>query len=65
MKRCSTCTSRRRTSGHYREAILQAQRGHDDPGRRIIAMLGARRLVPRVSPMAATEGLFDEDLSCR
>jgi hypothetical protein len=27
--------------------ILQAQRGHDDPDRRVIAMLGVRRLVPR------------------
>ena len=39
------------------EVIVQASRGHDDPDRRVIAMLGARRLVPRGSQAAATEGL--------
>src|SRR3954447_24230062 len=34
------------------EVILQAQRGYDDPDRRIIAMLGARRLVSRGSQVA-------------
>jgi len=36
------------------EAILEAQRGHDDPDRKIVAMLDARRLcVPRGSHAAA------------
>jgi integrase len=42
------------------EAILKAQRGHDDPDRRVIAMLGARRLVPRGSHVAAAGGLPEE-----
>jgi integrase len=42
------------------EAILKAQRGHDDPDRRVIAMLGARRLVPRGSHVAAAGGAPDE-----
>jgi hypothetical protein len=37
------------------EAILQAQRAHDDPDRRIIALFSARRLVPRGSQVAATK----------
>ncbi|HEU4729005.1 MAG TPA: tyrosine-type recombinase/integrase [Kofleriaceae bacterium] len=37
------------------DALLQAQRGHDDPDRRVIAMLSARRLVPRGSQVAAAE----------
>jgi hypothetical protein len=37
------------------EASLQAQRGCDDPDRRVIAMLGVRRLVPCGSQVAATE----------
>jgi integrase len=37
------------------DVILQAQRGHDDPDRRVIAMLGVRRLVPCGSQVAAAE----------
>ena len=37
------------------EAILSAQRGHDDPDRRVIAMLGVRKLVPCGSQVAAAE----------
>ena len=44
------------------EAVLQAQRGHDDPDRRVIAMLGARRLVPRGSHVAADSGPSEESL---
>jgi hypothetical protein len=35
------------------EVIVQASRGHDDPNRQVAAMLGARRLVPRGSNVAA------------
>ena len=42
------------------EAILQAQRDHDDPDRRILAMLGARQLVPRGSHVAADRVLREE-----
>ena len=38
------------------EGIVQAQRGYDDPDRKVIAMLGARRLVPRGSHVAADSG---------
>jgi hypothetical protein len=37
------------------EAILQTQRGHDDPDRRVIVMLGVRRLVPCGTQVAAGE----------
>jgi len=44
------------------EVIVQAQRGYDDPDRRVIAMLGARRLVPRGSHVAAKSGSSEESL---
>ena len=44
------------------EVILQAQRGHDDPDRRVIAMLGARRLVPRGSHVAANSSSSEESV---
>jgi hypothetical protein len=44
------------------EVIVQAQRGHDDePDGRVIAMLGARRLVGRGSHVAAA-GLSEEEV---
>jgi hypothetical protein len=42
------------------EVLVQAQRGHDDPDRRVIAMLGARRLIPRGSHVAANLGSLEE-----
>jgi len=43
------------------EAILRAQRGHDDPDKKVIAMLAARRLcVPRGSHVAAAEDQIPE-----
>ena len=38
------------------EWILAAQRDHDDPDRRIVAMMSARQLDPRCSKIAASEG---------
>ena len=43
------------------EPLLGAQRGHDDPDKKVIAMLTARRLcVPRGSHVAAAEDQFTE-----
>lgn len=42
------------------ESILCAQRGHDDPDKKVIAMLSARRLVPRGSHVAANSGSSEE-----
>jgi len=43
------------------DVILQAQRDHDDPDRRVIAMLGVRRLVPCGSQVAAAEVVTEKD----
>jgi len=48
------------------EPILQAQRGHDDPDQKVIAMLDARRLcetVGRGKGVANPKALTDENLS--
>jgi hypothetical protein len=44
------------------EVIVQAQRGHDDPDQRVIAMLGTSRLVPRGSHVAANSGSSEETI---
>jgi hypothetical protein len=44
------------------EAVLKAQRGHDDPDQTVIAMLDARHLlVPRGSHVAASFVQSDEN----
>lgn len=46
------------------ELVFQAQRGHDDPDQKVIAMLGARHLcIPRGSGVAAPKALTDENLT--
>lgn len=48
------------------EPILQAQRGHDDPDQKIIAMLDARRLCEtesRGKGVAKPKALTDENLT--
>ena len=46
--------------GPLPEVVVQAQRGFDDPDKRVLAALGARRLVPRGSHVAAERVLGEE-----